>query len=119
MASTIFCYSDTVRLWYRDASYRRDCRPSDRIRFSIALKSAPDKPLYTIITNGDGCGRFLYDERACAYRQTRGTCQYSLPGTVQGLRQQLKSELKAELTRRAYETLDGITEEEQQILEAL
>lgn len=42
-------------------------------------------------------GRFVYDERTCGYRQTRGTCQYGLYGiTPQAARARLRKEIESE-----------------------
>lgn len=88
-------------------------------RFTISLRKAPETPLYTIITNAYGEGRFVYDERTGTYRQTRGTMQYSIPGTAHGIRKALKAELRALLESKRDNTVDGLTEEEQQLLDVL
>ena len=88
-------------------------------RFSIALRGDKAKPLHTIITNACGCGRFIYDENTGTYRQTRGTCQYQIPGTSHGIRKALKAELKEALTHKRDFTIDGLTETEAQILDVL
>lgn len=88
-------------------------------RFTIALKARPSEPLHSIITNANGCGRFVYDERTGAYRQTRGTCQYAIPGTSQGVRKALRAELKEQLAHKRDFTVEGLTEDERQILDVL
>ena len=88
-------------------------------RFTISLRKAPQTPLYTIITNAYGEGRFVYDEQAGTYRQTRGTMQYSIPGTAHGVRKALKSELKDLLRHKRDNTIDGLNDEEAQILNVL
>ena len=87
-------------------------------RFTIALKARPNEPLHSIITNASGCGRWKLDADG-TYKQTRGTCQYSIPGTSQGIRKALRAELKERLTHTRDFTLEGLTEDEQQVLDVL
>lgn len=88
-------------------------------RFTIALKARPNEPLHSIITNANGCGRWVYDETDGTYSQRRGTCQYAIPGTSQGIRKALRAELREQLAHKRDFSIDGLTEDEQQVLDVL
>ncbi len=87
-------------------------------RFAIAHKSEPEKPLYEIITDRRGQGRWQYNETTGQYTQTSGHMQYSLPGSSQGIRKALRKGLQALLVDKHNngEPLEG---DEMQLLWAL
>lgn len=87
-------------------------------RFTIALKARPNAALHSFITNANGCGRWILDADG-TYSQRRGTCQYSIPGTSQGLRKALRAELREQLAHKRDFSIDGLTEDEQQVLDVL
>lgn len=86
-------------------------------RFQIALRRDPEAVLFEIITNKDGEGLFTYDERTGLYGQKLGTCQFSIPRTTQGIRNALRVGFASYLKTK--EGLEGLTDEEAQILEML
>ena len=119
MPATIFCYSLNGDHKLKDFFSIPAHELPAYTRFTIALKAYPDRPLHTIITNGCGCGRFVYDEKTGAYRQTRGTMQYRIPQSEQGIRKALRAELREQLAHKRDWTVDGLTEEQAQILAVL
>ena len=114
MSASLFCYSYNGK--HLKEYFSDECH-SGYNEFTIALRKKPDNPLFTIITNGYGEGRFVYDSITCTYHQTLGTCQYSIPNSEQGIRKALRKELLDMLTERS--KYEGITDEEEQILELL
>lgn len=117
MPSTIFCYSANGGKLKEYIENNENGSGYDR--FTIALKACPDKPLHTIITNGYGCGRFVYDEARGTYRQMLGTMQYCIPQSEQGIRRALRGELREALEHKRDCTVDGLNDEECQILAVL
>lgn len=85
--------------------------------FQIALRRDPATVLFEIITNKDGEGLFTYDEQARSYRQKLGPCQFSIPRTTQGIRLALRVGLASYLKTK--EELEGLTDDEAQVLEML
>lgn len=70
------------------------------VRFQIIWRETGEI-LAEIITNRSGAGRWVFDESTGMYQQIRGTCQYSIPRTVHGIRKALKRELADELLNAA------------------
>lgn len=119
MPSTIFCYALNGKHKLKEFYSMPAQDLPAYCRFTIALKAYPDRPLHTIITNGCGCGRWLYDEKTGTYKQTRGTMQYRIPQSEQGIRKALRAELKEKLTNKRDFNIAGLTDEQAQILAVL
>lgn len=116
MAASQFIYSyngDPLARWFDTPREDRACYS----RFQIALRRDPATVLFEIITNKDGEGLFTYDELARSYRQKLGPCQFSIPRTTQGIRLALRVGLASYLKTK--EELEGLTDDESQILEML
>ena len=113
MAASVFCYNKLVSDFFKTPVWELP----HYCRFQIALKQDPSKVLFEIITNSCGCGRWEYNETTGQYRQVSGTCQYSIPRTVQGLRLALKRGRHDLLQEKSD---PGIaSDEDEQILEVL
>ena len=119
MPSTIFCYALNGDHKIKDFFSIPSHDLPAYVRFTIALKAYPARPLHTIITNACGCGRFVYDELRGTYRQTRGTMQYRIPQSEQGIRKALRAELREALAHKRDFTVEGLTDEQAQILAVL
>lgn len=111
MSRSIFTYSPMCADFFRTPSAEL---PYYCV-FAIYHISDPDTPLHEIITNASGCGRWVYD--GAEYGQVRGTAQYSIPRTTQGIRRALRRELREILSERAER--GEATDEERQILDVL
>ena len=73
-------------------------------RFAV-YDAITDKLILEFFTNKSLEGKFIYDNNACAYRQTRGTCQFSLAGLSPiTVRAKLRD---AALTKMRYEEWNG------------
>ena len=119
MPSTIFCYALNGDHKIKDFFSIPSHDLPAYVRFTIALKAYPARPLHTIITNACGCGRWLYDEKTGTYKQTRGTMQYRIPQSEQGIRKALRAEYRDLLREKRDFTVEGLTDEQAQILDVL
>lgn len=113
MARSIFCYSESVTSFF----YTQAAERPHFCRFAIFHVMHRDKPLHEIITNANGVGRWVYDDKTGNFIQVRGTAQYSIPRTTQGLRRALKRELYEVLCEKAQRF--EATDEELQIMAVL
>lgn len=109
-----FLYSTSVRRFYDDPEFKGG---SGYIRFQL-LDRKTGETLTEIITNASGYGAWCYDERTGTYRQTRGTCQFSVPGTRQGLQKALRKQLAEELAFKL-ECCHDLSDAEQRAVEEL